>query len=145
MRARFSGLFLAFCLEIACSPDKPAALVCVDAPPTTCKPLYDPQTFPTIYAKILRPTCASGSGTCHTSDGAKGGLVFEDEQTSYDLLRNPAPPAPPRVTPGDTSCSLVMERLLSTDPDTRMPPGNTPLTEGEICTITKWIANGAPR
>ncbi len=141
VRALAAGFFL-----IACSSKhEPAPLVCVDAHPTTCRPTYDPQTFATIHAKILKPTCASGTGTCHTSDAQKGGLVFEDEQASYDQLLGKADPAHVRVVPGDTSCSLIMERLLSTDSETRMPPGNVPLTDGEICTVTKWIANGAPR
>jgi Planctomycete cytochrome C len=127
----------------ACSSNHESPpLVCVDSHPTTCQPTYDPPTFATIHAKILKPTCASGTGTCHTSDAQKGGLVFEDEQASYNQLRDASHP---RVIPGDTSCSLILERLLSTDAENRMPPGNLPLTDGEICTITKWIANGAPR
>ena len=120
----------------------PADLPCVQNLSTNCQPLFDPQTFTMIYTEILHPTCASGHGTCHTTDFAPRGLVFEDQQTSYNLLLG-LNGAPVRVTPGDPSCSLLMRRLQSSDSSTRMPPGNTPLTQPQLCAISKWIANGA--
>lgn len=135
MRALISGLFL-----VACSTDHQAPpLVCVDAGVDTCKPTYDPQTFATIHAKILKPNCATGTGTCHTSDAAKGNLILDTEQGAYDALLSS------RVSPGDTSCSLLMERLLATDSENRMPSGNVPLPAADICTISKWIQQGAKR
>ena len=127
------------------SHDGPSAPACVTDPSPTCKPEYDPPVYATIYDKILHPTCATGSGTCHTSDAAMGGLVFEDPDAAYDLLlgKNGAPHA--RVVPGNASCSLLMERLESNDPSFRMPRGDVPLAPAEICTIAKWIAAGAPR
>ena len=95
--------------------------------------------FDTIHEKILKPTCATGRGTCHTSDAAKGGLVLEQPSPSYTALTNG------RVVAGDVSCSLLMKRLGSTDPKVRMPPGSHSLTDGEICTISQWIAKGALR
>jgi hypothetical protein len=106
----------------------------------TCQPQYDPPTFGTIYDKILHPTCASGSGTCHTSDAAKGGLVYENPDDAYALLVDGR-----RVIPSDPSCSLIMKRLTSTDPSYHMPPGSSSLTSGEQCTIVQWIAAGAKR
>lgn len=50
-----------------------------------------------------------------------------------------------RVMASDPSCSLLMKRLMSKDPNVHMPKGPTSLSDGEICTITQWIANGAPR
>lgn len=121
------------------SDDGPGPPACVGDPSPTCKPEYDPPAYATIYTKILHPTCASGSGTCHTSDAAMGGLVFEDPDRAYDLLLRS------RVVPGNPSCSLLMERLESNDPSFRMPRGDVPLNPAEICTIAKWIAAGAPR
>ena len=37
-----------------------------------------------------------------------------------------------------------MQRLTSGDPGFVMPPGS-PLAEGELCSFTLWIANGAER
>jgi hypothetical protein len=111
---------------------------------TACQPQYDPPSFDTIHAKIFVPTCATGRGTCHTSDGAKGGLVLENADTSYAMLLGKGG-GRARVLPNDASCSLLMKRLTSTDPNTHMPPGSTSITPGELCTITQWIARGANR
>jgi hypothetical protein len=107
---------------------------------TSCKPQYDPPTFATIHSKILAPTCATGQGTCHTPDAAKAGLVLSDPDQSYSLLVDGR-----RVIKGDPSCSLLMKRLSSNDSGYRMPRGPTPLSAGELCTITQWIAGGAAR
>jgi hypothetical protein len=111
---------------------------------TSCSPLYDPPDYPTIFTKILHPTCATGQSTCHTSSGSKGGLVFEDETQSYELLIGQGD-GRKRVVPGDAACSLLVERLEAKDALLRMPPGPTPLSEGERCTIVRWIENGAAR
>jgi hypothetical protein len=117
---------------------------CVEGLSTSCAAQYDPPTFDTIYTKILHPTCASGTGTCHTPDAAKGGLVFDDPDRAYAMLLG-KDGSRARVLPGDPACSLIMKRLSSTDPNYRMPRGPTPLTPGERCTVTKWIAAGAAR
>lgn len=127
----------------ACTSSAPAPPACVTVN-ADCKPQYDPPTFATIQDKIFRPTCATGTGTCHTADAAKGGLVLADPDDAYRrLLGQDGSHA--RVTPRDPACSLLTERLLSKDPDFHMPPGSTSLTDGEVCTIVKWIANGAER
>ena len=48
-----------------------------------------------------------------------------------------------RVLPDDPGCSILAKRILSKDPAFRMPPGNVPLLDGEICDIVKWLADGA--
>jgi len=126
----------------ASEPSNDAA--CVTDLPATCAPQYSPTTFPVVFDKILRPTCASGRGTCHTSDARKGGLVFDDADESYALLLGQRD-GRSRVRVGDPACSLLVERLRAPTPTTRMPPGPTALTEGEICTVTQWIAAGAKR
>jgi hypothetical protein len=117
-------------------PDPP----CVQGLTASCAPQYDPPTFAIIYEKILHPTCATGIGTCHTADAAKGGLVYEDPDEAYGRLVDGR-----RVIPGDPSCSLLMKRLTSTDRSYHMPPGSLSLTAGEECTIVQWIAAGAKR
>ena len=138
--------FAAALAVVACtsSPPEPIEPPCVADLDEACQPTYDPPVFDTIYAKILHPTCASGRGTCHTSDAQKGGLVFEGPDRAYALLMG-QDGSRPRVLGGDPSCSVIVKRLTSDDPAYHMPPGSTPLTDGEICTITKWIAAGAKR
>jgi len=110
----------------------------------SCKPQYDPPVYDTIFTKILKPTCASGTGTCHTADAAKGGLVFVDASQSHAMLLG-TDGSRARVKPMDPSCSLLVERLTSTDPSFHMPPGPSSISSGELCTIVQWIAAGAKR
>ncbi|GAC1301023.1 MAG: hypothetical protein NVSMB1_26970 [Polyangiales bacterium] len=117
---------------------------CVAGLVVDCKLQYDPPEFKVIFDKILHPTCASGRGSCHTSDAAKGGLVFEEIEVSYRQLLDKGT-VRPRVIPGDPACSLLVSRLKSVDPNTHMPPGPVSLSDGETCTIVQWIARGAKR
>jgi hypothetical protein len=73
-----------------------------------------------------------------------GGLVFQDPDTAYALLLG-TQGSHPRVMRGNPSCSLIVEKLESTDPAFRMPPGPTPLPEAARCDIELWIAQGAAR
>jgi hypothetical protein len=131
----------------ACTSSSPPPIdpPCVSGLSTACKPLYDPPVYQTIFDKIFHPTCATGVGTCHTSDAAKNGLVFENADDAYALLLGSNPGDHPRVLPGDPACSLVMKRLTSSDPNYHMPPGDISLSPAEECTIVQWIANGAKR
>jgi hypothetical protein len=83
-------------------------------------------------------------GTCHTSDAAMGGLVFENADTAYGLLLGTSG-GRARVIPGDPACSLLLERLTSTDPNFHMPPGPNSISAGDRCTIVEWIDAGAAR
>lgn len=50
------------------------------------------------------------------------------------------------VTPGDPEASELIARLTTDDPDLQMPPPDShrkPLTESEVETLRKWIAEGA--
>jgi hypothetical protein len=121
-------------------------LVCAPDLTPSCSATYDPPAFDTIYTKILQPNCATGNGTCHTADGRKAGLAFVTEDEAYGLLLGTNGTASSkRVVPGDYDCSLIIERLTSKNPDLHMPPGPNSLSAPDLCTIVKWIANGAPR
>jgi hypothetical protein len=139
-KALVAAGFFVDCSTAATPSDPP----CVVGLKTDCLPQYDPPTYQTIFDKILRPTCASGVGTCHTSDGAKAGLVFENADPSYKLLLG-TEGGRARVIAGDPSCSVIMKRVASTDPSYHMPPGPSSILPGEACTIVKWIAEGAKR
>jgi hypothetical protein len=128
---------IALMLVAGCS----AQLECVH-PSASCQPLYDPPTFQALYDNILHPTCASGSGTCHTSDARMGGLVFEDEMSAYNLLLGMVD-GRARVLPQNPGCSILLERLYASDPQLRMPPGSHPLSAPELCTFVQWITRGA--
>lgn len=117
---------------------------CVAGLSLDCRPLYDPPIFQTLFDQTFHPTCATGTTTCHTPEGAKKGLVFQDADDAYALLLAPRD-ADPRVLPADPACSTLMIRLSSTDPGYRMPPGPTPLSAAALCAVAQWIAAGAAR
>jgi hypothetical protein len=142
----WSGLLVAVLAVVpaaACGPDADA-LHCVDDLSLDCQPLHDPPTFDAIFDGTLHPTCASGHGTCHSGDAAKAGLVFEDPDDAYAALLGTAG-GRARAIPGDPACSLLVERLSTSNERLRMPPGPTPLSGPELCTIVLWIADGAER
>jgi hypothetical protein len=139
MRRITSALLL---LVAACGDSGPVDEPCVKNLDLNCAALYDPPTYTALFQNILHPTCASGHGTCHTSDFAPRGLIFEDQQQSYGMLMGTIG-GKQRVIPGDPSCSLLIRRLESQTPSYRMPPGNTSLTQPQLCTFVKWIAQGA--
>ena len=109
---------------------------CVEDLSTDCAPLYSP-TYDEVFTRTLAPTCAQPGAACHSSQGRKGGLVFEDADEAYTLLVGQA------VVPSDAACSPLVVRLEASD-STVMPPGS-PLDPAERCSIIQWIANGAER
>ena len=129
-------------LLFACGCSNGGNLECVQNLNTMCSPLYQP-TFDNLYTRTLHPTCAQVGNTCHSSQGAKNGLVFEDETTAYELLLG-TKDGRQRVIPNNPSCSLLIEHLESTDPSQVMPPGGM-LQEPERCGFILWIAQGAKR
>jgi hypothetical protein len=140
------GVAIAAVTIAACSsgPAVQTGLACAPDLTPSCGATYDPPAFETIYTKIFAPTCATGNGTCHTDNGRKAGLAFVTDDEAYELLLGTGG-GKKRVVPGDYQCSLLIERLTSKNPDLHMPPGPNSLSAGDLCTIVKWIANGAPR
>ena len=137
------GLALSISLG-ACGDSAPAGARCVTGLDLACKPLYQDTSFQTLFDRIIRPTCASSAGQCHTSGGHEAGLVLEDADAAHALLRGTMG-GRARVTPGDPACSLLVERLESGDPAFRMPPSSQPLSAAARCNFTLWIAQGATR
>ena len=139
------SLAAALVVAAGCGGKQEGAPACVTDLPNDCPAtlLYDPPLFSTIYDKILHPTCAEGLATCHTTDGAKGGLVFENVDDAYALLLGQKG-GRARVLPNDPACSLIVIKTWSTDPNFQMPPGAR-LQRPDFCTIEQWVARGALR
>lgn len=139
------GVCQATCLAaFACSSTSnvPTDPPCVANLTANCAATYAPPTFQTIYGSILKINCASGTGTCHTSDFAAGGLVLADANVAYNRLLG-ADGGVALVVPGNPGCSTIMKRLESTDPNYHMPRGPNFLSAGDLCTIVQWISQGA--
>jgi hypothetical protein len=121
----------------ACSgqpaPERPE---CIELE-ASCSPLYQP-IFDELFTRTLKPTCGQGGGSCHGADGARGGLVFDDPDEAYALLKQG------RLVPFDAACSEIVVRTHDLGQDWSMPPGQ-PLSEAERCVIRLWVEQGANR
>jgi hypothetical protein len=118
---------------------------CLEALALDCQPAYPP-TFRNLFDNELGNTCGSSvtGSSCHSAQGAMGGLVLETFDAAHAHLLGEAD-GRARVLPGDPECSLLMQRLESTDTQFRMPPGASSLPENVRCAFRQWIANGAEK
>jgi Planctomycete cytochrome C len=141
-RAALGSLLLAgVTVAIGCGNGEPS-LPCVQPLDLACAPLYSP-TYDEFFNRTLHPTCAQPGGSCHAAAGAQGGLIFEDADAAYALLLGEKD-GRARVTAGDPSCSLLVERIASADKAVVMPPGGA-LSDAERCVVIQWIKEGARR
>jgi mono/diheme cytochrome c family protein len=89
------------------------------------------------FNRDVRSILADKCFACHGPDANKreADLRLDDEQGAKDSV----------IVPGKPDESELVRRILSADPDERMPPGSTgkSLSEMEIATLRQWIAEGA--
>ena len=119
----------------------PPPLTCVPDLDLTCAPLYQP-TYDNLFTSTFVPKCGTGGRSCYASEGAMGGLIFDNAQDSYARLLDPFAD---RIIPGDPACSELVERVYSTDARWHMPRGADSLPDPERCALIQWVAAGAPR
>ncbi len=84
---------------------------------------------------ILTTNCLK----CHGPAKQKGGLRLD----SRDATVAKADSGAPAVVAHKPDASELVRRVTAADAKTRMPPGDTPLTAGQIDTLRKWIDAGA--
>jgi hypothetical protein len=91
------------------------------------------------FSQIIRPILSDKCFSCHGPDSAhrEADLRLDIRE---EALKNGA------IVPGKPEASSMVERILSTDPDTMMPPEKSHriLTAKEKELLQKWIADGAP-
>ena len=107
-----------------------------------CNESFSP-TFPEVSERVLRQTCAAGGSSCHSTEGAQGGLALESPDVAYGALVEGVG-GHDLVVAGNSESSELMVRLEITGEDWSMPPGNQ-LDAGARCAIQKWIDAGAAR
>ena len=78
---------------------------------------------------ILKAKCAE----CHTNGTYKGGISFD---TREDLLKSKS------AVPGKSAESELVHRVVSKDPELRMPPKGAALTDKEVNLLKAWIDGG---
>ena len=91
-----------------------------------------------VFNQSIRPIFTKHCTACH-------GGVKEAGDVSFVTPEAIVPPDGWIVEPGDPDKSVLIERVESADPDTRMPPPDhgAALTDKEIQLLRTWIAQGA--
>ena len=90
------------------------------------------------FSAAIRPILARHCVGCHGPDKQKGGLRLDSRGLAFK-----GGDGGPAITPGKSSESELLERLVSADPAVRMPFEKPPLSGAEIDLIRRWIDQGA--
>lgn len=94
------------------------------------------------FNRDVRSILSDKCYACHGPDQNKreADLRLDDEQSAKADHDGKV-----AIVPGKPDESELLRRILSPDPDERMPPGSTgkALTDAEIETLRQWIAQGA--
>ncbi|MBN9690079.1 MAG: PSD1 domain-containing protein [Verrucomicrobia bacterium] len=95
----------------------------------------------TDFNRDIRPLFAQHCTACHGGVKAAGkiSLVYREKAIADGKSGKPA------IVPGNPEASELMRRVVSTDPDERMPqPDHGPaLSANEVDTLRRWIQEGA--
>ena len=93
---------------------------------------------PISFNRDIRPILSDRCFACHGPDknARKADLRLDQRQVAVDSGA---------ITPGNPAKSTLIDRILSADPDTMMPPPkhNKPLTAEQKDLLKRWIATGA--
>jgi hypothetical protein len=129
-------------LSAACGDDDSGGgLTCIEVDPD-CMTAF-PANWDNVFKFVIDQRCGTGEGVaCHGTDGHQGGLILSGQDQAYDHLVN-GKGGHARVLPKDPACSILMERISSSDANVRMPLGSAALSDGDKCGVQKWIAQGA--
>ncbi|MBI4657348.1 MAG: PSD1 domain-containing protein, partial [Verrucomicrobia bacterium] len=95
------------------------------------------------FNRDVRPILSDHCSACHGPDekARKSGLRLDTNEAVFSPAKSGAIP----VVPGDLKKSELIQRILSSDADDRMPPakGGKPLSDQQIETLKQWVAEGA--
>ncbi|HSI63059.1 MAG TPA: PSD1 and planctomycete cytochrome C domain-containing protein, partial [Candidatus Saccharimonadia bacterium] len=92
-----------------------------------------------FFEKKVRPILVSHCYACHSAETKPAGGLRVDDRNGLLMGGN----AGPAIVSGDPSKSLLLERILHTDPKRRMPKEGELLTESEVEVLKTWITEGA--
>jgi hypothetical protein len=100
----------------------------------------EPSAPPNRFDREIRPILAEHCLGCHGRDKPEGGLRLSDRQAA--LLGGES--RSPAIVPGKPDASELIRRIISTDPNERMPPEEKePLSAADVASLRNWIADGA--
>ena len=87
------------------------------------------------FAHEIVPLLRARCGQCHLGSKSEGGLSLDTREL---ILQSET------VVPGKPEDSELLRRVMSSDPDERMPANGPPLTAEQIDLLRRWIAIGMP-
>lgn len=90
------------------------------------------------FARDVQPLLARRCYACHGPDTQEAGLRLDDPAQATAELESGLK----AVVPGDVATSEMISRILSDDPDIKMPPEGPRLSANEIDNLKAWIAAG---
>lgn len=94
------------------------------------------------FNRDVRPILTKNCTTCHGGVKMAGEVSFLYREDTLGQGES----GKTIVVPGHPEQSEMIARILSSDPELRMPPPDhhpKPLTEAEVATLTEWIRQGA--
>ena len=88
------------------------------------------------FNRDIRPILSENCFLCHGPDKQRSGLRLDQPEVALEKLA---------IVPGKPGESELVRRITSDDPEERMPykDSNRSLTQEQIDTLTRWIAEGA--
>ena len=94
---------------------------------------------PLDFARHVQPILAMKCARCHGPSAASGGIAFDTRDRAFAETDS----GRPAIVAGDPNASSMIERIVSHDESTRMPPEGKPLTASEVEIVKTWIRQGA--
>ncbi|MEQ8765223.1 MAG: c-type cytochrome domain-containing protein [Planctomycetota bacterium] len=92
-------------------------------------------SFRSDLAPILLRRCIG----CHRDERRQGRYALD----VFERLREPGASGEAPIVPGEPSSSELYRRVVTDDPDHRMPKDDHPLLASEIALLKRWIKEGA--
>lgn len=97
------------------------------------------QRGPIDFNAQIRPIFNGKCISCHGGVKRNGGFSLLFRKDALDLNKSGLP----AIVPGKPDSSELLNRLVHSDPELRMPLDGEPLNQEEIELLTRWIAEGA--
>jgi cytochrome c553 len=91
----------------------------------------------------VRPILSQNCFSCHGQGMQKAGLRLDIQKAAYDPI--PEDKNKRAIVPGNPGRSELYKRIVSTDPDHKMPPkeAHKTLSARDVAVIERWITQGA--
>ena len=101
------------------------------------------QAAEVVFNRDVRPILSNHCFTCHGPDTATREAELRLDQRESALQKDDSGES--AIVPGNVNASEVYRRIMSNDPDERMPPVNGPgqLDAQQIAILKAWIEQGA--